>query len=235
MDPEMRAKFIQVTDLLRCIGDGVGQANAGLWRYSASCVGMLAVKTARVTVDFEMTSEAVADTYGLPGPLALGAKTIYLTSASKEEREINRAQITLEIVSVAPEAPPPGEGASAPGGVAPEAPSAKDVQHKQNLLHMTKVMRAKILSTKRLSDKNRQTLAEGLDAAARLVHECRDKEACYLLLKVALKFQEELTQKDSPDKEPTQLWDAAPGIQPPSSHSPVHGQYAMRVFSVRGG
>lgn len=97
-------KFIGVDAMLTDIGRGIGLANKELVMRSKSDLGSLAVKTADVTVSFEITSVAEKSKYNVSSdyPLLLGAKTLSFGTDTFEEKQINRCTITLNIVAVAP-------------------------------------------------------------------------------------------------------------------------------------
>jgi hypothetical protein len=90
--------FIKIECLLKQIGKGIGFANKELIAQSKNNdVGFLAVKTADVSINFEMST--IDESNGL----FLGAKTFSLGFNKTETTDINRGVINLHIVAVAPE------------------------------------------------------------------------------------------------------------------------------------
>lgn len=114
-EPMKQLNFVSIAALMEDIGRGIGQANYELVTRSQTSIGALAVKTADVTVNFELTSAATrrGEQVALDAPLA-GAKTLSYGTETFEEKHINRCSITLSIVSVAHK-PLPGEGAGEQG------------------------------------------------------------------------------------------------------------------------
>src|SRR5687768_18552491 len=106
-------KFISTSELLAQIGEGIGRAHENLRRHSRPAseeVGMLAVKTAQVNVNFELTSNGSKNVkdVGLPDGLPfLGVKTFTFTETVDNKSIINRATIVLNIVNVIPSNPVP--------------------------------------------------------------------------------------------------------------------------------
>lgn len=120
-------KFLNVEDLFRDIGLGLGTASLEMYNRSAgNPVGALAIKTAEVTVTMELTSAATKrnDTIGAEVP-ALGAKTLSFATGSTATAETanNRLAVTLQIVSVIPPKETPAD-VDAPSGNGPNNPGA---------------------------------------------------------------------------------------------------------------
>ena len=97
-------RFAAIQEALVDIATGIGQGSANLTALSQSPVGTLAVKTAEVVIDFEMTSNAFRREGDLTLP-ALGVKslTFAVARSGEEKRDTNRGKITLQIVSVLPQ------------------------------------------------------------------------------------------------------------------------------------
>lgn len=176
MEDVDRGKFISVRNLLEDIGAGIGKANFSLWKESESPYGILAVKTAKVSVDFEMTSSAIDrnESFSLNAPPLpfLGAKTLTLSSDtySKENRELNRANIILEIVSIAP-----------------ERIESSDNKIKENLLQAINLIRIRIPSLKR-SEKDKKRINDILTKAEKLLMDNKIEEARNSLIKIAEEY-----------------------------------------------
>lgn len=177
MEEVSRSKFISVRNLLEDIGYGIGKANYSLWKESSSPVGMLVVKNAKVTIDFEMTSSAVdrAESLSLGGSSPvyfLGAKTLTVSSdvSSKEDRSINHAQITLEIVSVVPESS--------------EKPDSK---LKENLSQAVNLLRNRLTDLK-ISEKAKKNIIASLNNVEELLNNNKIEEARNALTNLAQEY-----------------------------------------------
>lgn len=136
LDPE---DFMLTDELLLDIADALGQAHSRLVDNSASALGTLVVKTARLDIGFDFSAQVRRSTRGVGLRLRpLSRPGISATSSSDDgqARASNRATISLEVVNVAPlvDAPDPPP---APRPPAPPPVSDKDALAALNALFDT--------------------------------------------------------------------------------------------------
>lgn len=91
-------KFVGIDALLSSVGSGIGAANRQLVANSSSTVGTLAVKSADVKLQFELSSTSTENGLVVPKP---GAKTITFGTERTQVESSNKCEINLHIVSVA--------------------------------------------------------------------------------------------------------------------------------------
>ncbi len=103
-----------IDDILQDVVTAIGNGSAALVRNSQTEFGLLAIKTAEVSVELELSSIQTKDGHQLAARLPLFFPVASLTEKGEnlEVRNINKANITLQIVGVATkleeEKTPPG-------------------------------------------------------------------------------------------------------------------------------
>lgn len=143
MTVPLRPEDYMLTDeLLLDIAGALGQAHARLVDESATSLGTLVVKTARLDIGFDFSAQAHKTTSGVglrvrpTSGFGISAET---TGDARQARAANRATVSLEIVNVAPLIEGAGPPPSAPGPpIAPAPPPViahKDVLAALNALH----------------------------------------------------------------------------------------------------
>jgi hypothetical protein len=92
-----------IDDILQDVVTAIGNGSAALVRNSQTQFGLLAVKTAEVSVELELSSIETKDGHQLAARLPLFFPVASLTEKGEnlEVRNINKANITLQIVGVA--------------------------------------------------------------------------------------------------------------------------------------
>ncbi|MCX6953847.1 MAG: hypothetical protein NTV51_16990 [Verrucomicrobia bacterium] len=186
-----RFSFIEVTDLLANVGRGLGLANQTL-KHQSTELSTLAVKTATVQVDLEMTSIQTDDELGF----RLGAKTLSFGTATKEDTHRNTCSIKLEIVSVPtatpPAAPPPATTPPAtlprpkpgtkppavpPKATVPKPPKPAREPTAEFFRLVTTTLKAKAAEVRRLPAAQAKAVGENLQAAATALQQGNVREA----------------------------------------------------------
>lgn len=131
LDPE---DFMLTDELLLEIAEALGQAHARLVDNSASALGTLVVKTARLDIGFDFSAQARRSTRGVGlrlRPLSRPGLSATSSSDDAQARASNRATISLEVVNVAPlvDAPEPPPAPRPP----PRPPATPPVTDKDAL------------------------------------------------------------------------------------------------------
>lgn len=102
--------LIGVADMLRQIGQGIGDASNAIAERSPSNLNALAIKTVDATIDFEFSGFSSDKVVGL----AMRPNLIGLGSSSSQVSQTNKCHIVLHIVAVdAPKPAPTGKPGSA--------------------------------------------------------------------------------------------------------------------------
>ncbi len=142
-------KPIGIDATLVAIATGIGHAAKLLPDLSRSVVGAVAVKTARVRIEFDMARTAEKSTSGVE----LGVRTFAVTAGRIGETTTSRASnhgvIDLEIVAVAETTAPPDRAPPLPPG----GKQREVIAHAIDLLKMP-------ATTERLSDADRKVVDE---------------------------------------------------------------------------
>jgi hypothetical protein len=107
-----RASFIHVYDLLTQAAEGIGRAQQELVLAAQTEFATLGVKSARLTVDFVLSS--TAQTAGVTGP-GMGANTLF-GFATSDKSDVSKANIVLDIVPILTTSPPSPHGGPAISG-----------------------------------------------------------------------------------------------------------------------
>ncbi|HUQ07940.1 MAG TPA: hypothetical protein VM261_35840 [Kofleriaceae bacterium] len=89
-----------VGDTLRTIGEGLGAAAKAIVVQSRSDVGTLAVKTAEITVEVELTARAEKNGVGIEPGSPVGITGLRFVTDEQSKHMTNRATVKLTVVAV---------------------------------------------------------------------------------------------------------------------------------------
>jgi hypothetical protein len=98
MVDSQRAKFVQVSELMKQVAEGIGVGQRTLVTAAQTAHGTLSVKTADVTVEFVLSNTATAAGLAVPG---VGANTLFGIGVTQEQ-QTSKATISLQIVPIFP-------------------------------------------------------------------------------------------------------------------------------------